>query len=158
MTLREKLSGAIAPLFTPFTDEGEVDHDSLRRMVRWQLANGSIGVSIGGSTGEPSAQTIEERAAAIRTISSELAGTDAAFVPGTGSAKLEETLELTAIAQEVGVEVGREATLIRGGPRTLPGTDRHAGSLARPDRTRLITNQRTRTATTAMTIFWKTPA
>lgn len=104
MTLREKLSGAIAPLFTPFTDEGEVDHDSLRRMVRWQLANGSIGVSIGGSTGEPSSQTIEERAAAIRTISSELAGTDAAFVPGTGSAKLEETLELTAIAQEVGVD------------------------------------------------------
>lgn len=104
MTLREKLSGAIAPLFTPFTDEGEVDHDSLRRMVRWQLANGSIGVSIGGSTGEPSSQTIEERAAAIRTIREELAGSDAAFVPGTGSAKLNETLELTAVAQEVGVD------------------------------------------------------
>lgn len=104
MTLREKLSGAIAPLFTPFTDEGEVDHDSLRRMVRWQLANGSIGISIGGSTGEPSSQTIEERAAAIRTIREELAGSDAAFVPGTGSAKLNETLELTAVAQEVGVD------------------------------------------------------
>lgn len=104
MTLREKLSGAIAPLFTPFTDEGEVDHDSLRRMVRWQLANGSIGISIGGSTGEPSSQTIEERAAAIRTIREALAGSDAAFVPGTGSAKLNETLELTAVAQEVGVD------------------------------------------------------
>lgn len=104
MTLREKLSGAIAPLFTPFTDEGEVDHDSLRRMVRWQLANGSIGISIGGSTGEPSSQTIEERAAAIRTIREELAGSDAAFVPGTGSAKLNETLEITAVAQEVGVD------------------------------------------------------
>lgn len=104
MSLREKLSGAIAPLFTPFTEEGAVDHESLTRMVKWQLANGSIGVSIGGSTGEPSSQTIEERAESIRTIKAALEGTDAAFVPGTGTAKMDETLELTAIAQEVGVD------------------------------------------------------
>ncbi len=104
MSLRERLSGAIAPLFTPFTAEGDVDHDSLRRMVAWQLANGSRGISIGGSTGEPGAQSLAERAAAIRTVKKALDGTDAAFVPGTGSAKLDETLELTAVAQEVGVD------------------------------------------------------
>ena len=49
MSLRDKLSGAIAPLFTPFTADGAVDHDSLTRMVQWQLANGSSGISIGGS-------------------------------------------------------------------------------------------------------------
>ncbi|MDO5672930.1 MAG: 4-hydroxy-tetrahydrodipicolinate synthase [Actinomycetaceae bacterium] len=104
MNLREKLSGAIAPVFTPFTASGEVDHESLTRMVTWQLANGSIGISIGGSTGEPSAQTIEERAKAIDTVKAALAGTNAAFVPGTGSAKLDETLELTAHAKKVGVD------------------------------------------------------
>ncbi|SNU00516.1 4-hydroxy-tetrahydrodipicolinate synthase [Ruaniaceae bacterium KH17] len=104
MSLREKLSGTIAPLFTPFTDSGDVDHESLRRMVRWQHANGSTGISIGGSTGEPSSQTIAERAEAIRTISEEIQGTGLSFVPGTGSAKLNETLELTAAAQEVGVD------------------------------------------------------
>ena len=104
MSLREKLSGTIAPLFTPFTDSGDVDHESLRRMVRWQHANGSTGISIGGSTGEPSSQTIEERAAAIRTIADEIKGTGLSFVPGTGSAKLDETLELTAAAAEVGID------------------------------------------------------
>ena len=104
MSLREKLSGTIAPLFTPFTDSGDVDHESLRRMVRWQHANGSTGISIGGSTGEPSSQSIEERAAAIRTIADEIAGTGLSFVPGTGSAKIEETLELTAAAAEVGID------------------------------------------------------
>lgn len=104
MSLREKLSGTIAPLFTPFTDSGDVDHESLRRMVRWQHTNGSTGVSIGGSTGEPSSQTIEERAAAIRTIADEIAGTGLSFVPGTGTAKLNETLELTAAAQDAGVD------------------------------------------------------
>lgn len=95
--------GAIAPLFTPFTDDGAVDHDSLRAMVRWQLAAGSRGVSIGGSTGEPAAQSIAERAAAIRTVAGEVA--DAVpFLPGTGSAKLDETLELTAVAAEAGAD------------------------------------------------------
>lgn len=104
MSLRERLSGTIAPLFTPFTTDGDVDHHSLRRMVRWQHANGSIGVSIGGSTGEPSSQTIPERAEAIRTIADEIAGTGLSFVPGTGSAKMNETLELTASAQAAGVD------------------------------------------------------
>ena len=34
-------------------------------LVRWQLASGSHGISIGGSTGEPSAQTVAERIAAM---------------------------------------------------------------------------------------------
>lgn len=97
------IRGATAPLFTPFTDDGAVDHDSLRAMVRWQLAAGSRGVSIGGSTGEPSAQTIAERAAAIRTVAAEV-GDAAPFLPGTGSAKLDETLELTGVAAEAGAD------------------------------------------------------
>jgi 4-hydroxy-tetrahydrodipicolinate synthase len=97
------LRGSIAPLFTPFTESGAVDHDSLRAMVRWQLANGTSGISLGGSTGEPGSQTLEERAAAIRTVAQ--AVDDAVpFLPGTGSAKLDETLELTAIAQAEGAD------------------------------------------------------
>ncbi|HRP99538.1 MAG TPA: dihydrodipicolinate synthase family protein, partial [Terrimesophilobacter sp.] len=36
---------------TPFTSDGAVDHESLRNLVNWQLASGSHGISIGGSTG-----------------------------------------------------------------------------------------------------------
>ncbi|MFJ4656988.1 4-hydroxy-tetrahydrodipicolinate synthase [Nocardia sp. NPDC088792] len=98
-----RIRGSIAPLFTPFTEDGAVDHDSLRAMVRWQIANGSRGVSIGGSTGEPGAQSGDERAAAIRTVAAE-AGDRVAFLPGTGSAALPETLELTGIAQDAGAD------------------------------------------------------
>lgn len=97
------ITGSIAPLFTPFTDQGDVDHDSLRTMVRWQLANGSTGISLGGSTGEPSSQTVAERAEAIRTVADEV-GDQVPFVPGTASAKLDETLELTAAAQDAGAD------------------------------------------------------
>ncbi len=95
--------GAIAPLFTPFTPDGAVDHDSLRTMVRWQLANGSRGISIGGSTGEPSSQTLAERAEAIRVVANEI-NDKVPFLPGTGSAKLDETLELTSIAEQSGAD------------------------------------------------------
>ncbi|MFD9889476.1 4-hydroxy-tetrahydrodipicolinate synthase [Amycolatopsis sp. NPDC059027] len=99
----QSIRGSIAPLMTPFTAEGAVDHDGLANLVRWQLAAGSHGISIGGSTGEPGAQTIAERAEAIRTVAAEV-GDRVPFVPGTGSAKLDETLELTAIAAEAGAD------------------------------------------------------
>lgn len=98
-----RIRGSIAPLITPFTDDGAVDHDGLRALVRWQLAAGTHGISLGGSTGEPSAQSITERAEAIRTVAAEV-GDRVPFLPGTGSAKLEETLELTAAAQDAGAD------------------------------------------------------
>jgi 4-hydroxy-tetrahydrodipicolinate synthase len=96
--------GSIAPIVTPFTTTGEVDHAGIADLVRWQLAAGSHGISIGGSTGEPSAQTVAERIAAMRTVA-EVVGDQVPFVPGTGSAKLDETLELTQAAVDLGADL-----------------------------------------------------
>ncbi|MEO6827581.1 MAG: 4-hydroxy-tetrahydrodipicolinate synthase [Microbacteriaceae bacterium] len=98
-----KIRGSIAPLMTPFTASGDLDHAGLTNLVNWQLASGSNGISIGGSTGEPSAQTIEERAAAIRTVATAV-DDRVPFMPGTGTAKLDETLELTAAARDAGID------------------------------------------------------
>ncbi|HEY0496328.1 MAG TPA: 4-hydroxy-tetrahydrodipicolinate synthase [Kutzneria sp.] len=98
------VTGSIAPVVTPFHADGAVDHDSLRRLVRWQISQGSHGISFGGSTGEPGALTRDERAAALRTVADEI-GDRVPFLPGTGSAKLDETLELTALAQDLGADI-----------------------------------------------------
>ncbi|MFJ8815162.1 4-hydroxy-tetrahydrodipicolinate synthase [Amycolatopsis thermoflava] len=95
--------GSIAPVITPFTDDGALDLTSLRGLVRWQLGSGSHGISLGGSTGEPSAQSPAERIEAIRAVAAEI--DDAVpFLPGTGSAKLDETLEITAAARDAGAD------------------------------------------------------
>ncbi|MFJ1759268.1 4-hydroxy-tetrahydrodipicolinate synthase [Amycolatopsis sp. NPDC088138] len=99
----QAIRGSIAPLMTPFTADGAVDHDGLANLVRWQLAAGTHGISIGGSTGEPGSQTVAERAEAIRTVAA-VVDDRVPFVPGTGSAKLDETLELTAAARDAGVD------------------------------------------------------
>jgi 4-hydroxy-tetrahydrodipicolinate synthase len=93
----------MAPVVTPFTAEGDLDLDSLRALVRWQLAQGSHGISIGGSTGEPAAQSAEERIAAMTAVAAETADR-VPFLPGTGSARLEETLRLTAEAERLGAD------------------------------------------------------
>jgi 4-hydroxy-tetrahydrodipicolinate synthase len=98
-----RIRGSIAPVVSPFAADGAPDTGGLRNLIRWQLESGSHGISLGGSTGEPSAQSAAERAAAIRVAAEEIADR-VPFVPGTGSAKLDETLELTAIAQDAGAD------------------------------------------------------
>ncbi|MEW1644205.1 4-hydroxy-tetrahydrodipicolinate synthase [Streptomyces sp. NPDC091219] len=97
------IRGSIAPVITPFTDSGDVDLDGLRGLIRFQLEAGSHGVSLGGSTGEPSAQTTQERIHAISAAADEIADR-VPFLPGTGSHKLAETLEITAAAQDAGAD------------------------------------------------------
>ena len=91
-----QIRGSIAPVVSPFTADGAPDLDGLRALIRWQLESGSHGISLGGSTGEPSAQTTTERATAIRAAAEEI-NDRVPFVPGTGSAKLDETLELVSV-------------------------------------------------------------
>ncbi|MFJ9558646.1 4-hydroxy-tetrahydrodipicolinate synthase [Streptomyces fuscichromogenes] len=97
------IRGSIAPVVTPFTDEGAVDHEGLAALIRFQLDNGSHGISLGGSTGEPSAQSVTERIAGMRTAA-EVIDDRVPFLPGTGSHKLGETMELTAAAHELGAD------------------------------------------------------
>jgi 4-hydroxy-tetrahydrodipicolinate synthase len=97
------IRGSIAPVVTPFTAAGQLDLEGLRALIAWQLESGSHGISLGGSTGEPSAQTVQERIAAMDAAAGQIADR-VPFLPGTGSAMLEETLELTSHAQEIGAD------------------------------------------------------
>jgi 4-hydroxy-tetrahydrodipicolinate synthase len=97
------IRGSIAPVVTPFDADGGLDTAGLIGLVRWQLESGSHGISIGGSTGEPSAMSIDERIEAIGAVGAEIADR-VPFLPGTGSAKLDETMRLTAAADEAGAD------------------------------------------------------
>jgi 4-hydroxy-tetrahydrodipicolinate synthase len=95
------IRGAITPLVTPFHADGALDLQTLGRLVDWQLEEGSHGISVGGSTGEPTSQTVAERIAVMQAVAAAIDGR-VPFLPGTGSARMDETLELTAEAQRLG--------------------------------------------------------
>lgn len=93
--------GAINPTITPFKDDGDLDLEALKPLIDWQLERGTHAISVGGSTGEPTSQTVAERIAVMRAAVEAIGGR-VPFVPGTGTALMDETLELTAEAQRLG--------------------------------------------------------
>ena len=93
--------GAITPLVTPFAADGSLDLGAIKPLVDWQLEQGTHGISVGGSTGEPTSQTVSERVAVMRAAAAAIDGR-VPFLPGTGTALMAETLELTAEAQRLG--------------------------------------------------------
>jgi 4-hydroxy-tetrahydrodipicolinate synthase len=101
--------GAITPLITPFTDTGELDLDAIGRLIDWQLSRGSHGISVGGSTGEPTSMTVAERIEVMRAAAAAIDGR-VPFLPGTGTALMAETLELTAEAESLGASAALVVT------------------------------------------------
>jgi 4-hydroxy-tetrahydrodipicolinate synthase len=95
------IRGAITPLVTPFHPDGELDLESVGRLIDWQLENGSHGISVGGSTGEPTSLTVAERITVMRAAADAI-DDRVPFLPGTGTALMAETLELTAEAERLG--------------------------------------------------------
>ncbi len=96
------LRGSIVPIVTPFAD-GQVDYDSLAALIEWQIQSGSHGISVTGTTGEPSSLSLEERKQVIKVACETVAGR-VPFVPGTGSVNHAETLELTRYAEKLGAD------------------------------------------------------
>ncbi len=96
------LRGSIVPIVTPFKD-GAVDYDGLGRLIEWQIASGSHGISVTGTTGEPTSLTLDERKRVMQAAADAVAGR-VPFVPGTGSTNHAETLELSRFAEALGAD------------------------------------------------------
>ena len=101
--VKNRLRGSIAPIITPFDAELEVDTSTLKNLIEWHIDSGSHGVSVCGTTGEPSSLSIDERELVMETAI-RAARKRVPVMPGTGSANQKETLHLTKRAQEMGAD------------------------------------------------------
>jgi 4-hydroxy-tetrahydrodipicolinate synthase len=99
----QTLRGSIVPLVTPFDAENHLDEAALCHLIDWQLQEGSHGISVGGTTGEPSALTLDEREQLFSVTVRHVAGR-APVVLGSGTNNIEETLRLTHKAGELGAD------------------------------------------------------
>jgi 4-hydroxy-tetrahydrodipicolinate synthase len=98
----DRLKGSIPPLLTPFK-KGEVDYETYVRLVEMQIAEGSHGILVNGTTSEPASLTTEERNklvdVAIKTAKGRIP-----VVAATGSQSLWETKILTEHAAKAGAD------------------------------------------------------
>lgn len=101
-----RLVGSFPPLITPFVD-GDVDYDTYARLIHWHVREGSHGVVVTGTTGEPSTLTLDERSRLVATAVEAAAGR-IEVVAATGTESLPATLELSRRA----VDAGASALLV----------------------------------------------
>lgn len=101
--VKRRLRGSIAPVITPFNEDESIDFKTMSDLINWQIESGSHGISVTGTSGEPSSLTVKEREQvmenAAKTINKRVP-----FAPGTGSVNHQETLHLTKVAQELGAD------------------------------------------------------
>ncbi len=100
--------GSMPALVTPFTN-GELDLDMLKRLVEWQIQEGSTGLVPVGTTGESPTLSHEEH----ETVVAEVVKASAGRVPviaGAGSNNTVEAIRFVRFAQKVGADAALVVT------------------------------------------------
>ncbi|MEJ2459727.1 MAG: 4-hydroxy-tetrahydrodipicolinate synthase [Novosphingobium sp.] len=95
-------SGSIPALVTPFRD-GSFDEPAFRRLVEWQIENGSSALVPCGTTGESPTISHEEHMR-ITDVCIEVAAGRVPVIAGAGSNSTAEAVMLASHAQEAGAD------------------------------------------------------
>jgi 4-hydroxy-tetrahydrodipicolinate synthase len=122
------ISGSLVALVTPMHANGDVDWESLSRLVEWHVTEGTHAIVAVGTTGESPTLDVDEH---IRVIS-EVIKTAAGRIPviaGTGANSTKEAIELTTAAKNVGADACLLVTPYYNKP-TQEGLYRHFMTLA----------------------------
>ncbi|WP_101843568.1 2,4-dihydroxyhept-2-ene-1,7-dioic acid aldolase [Halobacillus sp. Marseille-P3879] len=101
--IKSRLRGSITPVVTPFKADGSIDFETMTKLIEFQLRNGTHGISVTGTSGEPSSLTLEEREQVMEN-SYKTINRRVPFVPGTGSTNHAETMRLTKKAEQIGAD------------------------------------------------------
>lgn len=93
-------SGSIVALITPFRN-GQVDVDSIKKLVEWHIDQGTDALVVCGSTGEAALLTMEERSLIIETTIKQSAG-KLPIIVGCGAPSTVEVIKMMQQAKQLG--------------------------------------------------------
>ncbi|GAA6201793.1 4-hydroxy-tetrahydrodipicolinate synthase [Aquicoccus sp. SU-CL01552] len=101
-------TGSMPALVTPFRN-GELDLDTLKRLVEWHIAEGSTGLVPVGTTGESPTLTHEEHETVIAEVVKAAAGR-VPVIAGAGSNNTVETIRFVEFAARIGADAALVVT------------------------------------------------
>ncbi len=99
----DRLHGIFPPIVTPLTDDEEVDHASLRRLVAYLLDQGVHGIWVTGTTGEFPCFSPTEREAIVTTVVDAVSGR-VPVIAGIGDASTRLAIAHGQAAKRAGVD------------------------------------------------------
>ena len=95
--------GSIVALVTPMHADGSVDHDALRRLVDWHIAEGTDCIGVVGTTGESPTVDVAEHCEIIKVAVEQAAGR-VPVMAGCGGNSTAEAIALAQFARQVGAD------------------------------------------------------
>jgi 4-hydroxy-tetrahydrodipicolinate synthase len=102
------IEGSVPALVTPFKD-GALDLGTLKRLVDWQIAEGSTGIVPVGTTGESPTLSLEEHETVVAEVVRAVAGR-VPVIAGAGSNNTAEGIRLIRHAEAVGADAALVVT------------------------------------------------
>lgn len=93
--------GCGTALVTPFTENGIIDFETLRKLIEFQILEGVDSLIICGTTGESSTLSLEEKKEVIK-FSVQIARRRVPVIAGTGGNDTKKAIELSKYAESVG--------------------------------------------------------
>ncbi|MCE8509601.1 4-hydroxy-tetrahydrodipicolinate synthase [Ruegeria pomeroyi] len=100
--------GSMPALVTPFRN-GELDLETLKRLVEWQIGEGSTGLVPVGTTGESPTLTHEEHETVVAEVVKAAAGR-VPVIAGAGSNNTTEAIRFVQFAQRIGADAALVVT------------------------------------------------
>lgn len=97
------IQGSIVALVTPMFENGNVDKESLRKLVEFHIAEGTDALVAVGTTGESATLNEEEHCAVIASVVAYAEGR-IPIIAGTGANSTTEAIHLTRRAKELGAD------------------------------------------------------
>jgi 4-hydroxy-tetrahydrodipicolinate synthase len=95
-------TGVGTAIVTPFND-GEVDYETYKKLVEWQLESGVQAIVVAGTTGEGATLSLFEREK-LTVLTKKICEKKAQVIVGTGTNDTHKTLELSKNAEQNGAD------------------------------------------------------
>jgi 4-hydroxy-tetrahydrodipicolinate synthase len=127
--------GLSVAMVTPFRG-GAIDYDATARLVDWMIEGGVQGLVVSGSTGEAATCSHEERRSLLAFVKERARGR-VWIVAGTGTNNTAESIVLTRMAEEVGVDGAMVVTPYYNKP-TPKGQAAHFAAVAKSTKLPII--------------------
>lgn len=93
--------GCGTALVTPFTEDGNIDFEELRKLIEFQILEGVDSLIICGTTGESATMSLDEKKSVIE-FSVQIARKRVPIIAGTGGNNTKACIELSKYAENVG--------------------------------------------------------
>ena len=101
MAKKDRMTGVLSPVVTPFGKDYAPDAARFVRHCKWLLANGCSGLAVFGTNSEANSMSVAEKTNLLEALVA--GGVPAAMLmPGTGHCALSDSIEMTRLAVKLG--------------------------------------------------------